>query len=144
MLRETGLGKALLMAFLMAVGISLSGCERPADVASRNLSNAADNFEIVRDIKFINGITGDVLLNIVGRCSLGNFDSAGELSVTCADVGGYKKHFLGLSDNVTFIAQQIDVAQVSTFHTRVFFRPQSLIPDIDFQGDMDELTTDTN
>lgn len=122
----------------------LAGCEKPADVASRNLSQAADNFEIARKVSFINGITGDVMLEIQGLCSLGNNDPVNRLTVTCKDGRDFKKHFLGLSDNVTFVAEQLSGADVSTFHHRIMFRPQSLIPDIDFQGSVDELRKDSN
>lgn len=124
---------------LIALG-ALAACEKPADVASRNLSTDADNFRIARRITFINGITGDTMLYIEGMCSLGNYDSKRQLSVTCkTGPDAYKKHFLGLSDNVTYVAEQIDGYDVSTFHSKVMFRPQSLLPDIDFQGDGDEL-----
>ncbi len=110
----------------------LMGCDRDADVASRNLSIAADQFEIQRRITFYNGITGDSLLKIEGLCSLGNNDSRGKLSVTCKDgPSSYKKHFLGLSDNVTFIAEQIDGYAASPYHYKVIFKPDVLIPDID-------------
>ena len=61
----------------------LSGCSSDADIASHNVSKAADNFEIQRRIIFVNGITDKYLLVIEGRCSLGNFDAERELSVTC-------------------------------------------------------------
>ncbi len=133
--------KALFGTIAAAVAlITLTGCDRPADVASRNLSNAADNFEVMRRVVFYNGITGDYILNIEGLCSLGNSDTAGRLTVTCkTGPDNYKKHFLGLSDNVTFFAEQVDSAKVSTFHYRVMFRPQTILPDIDFQGDPSEL-----
>ncbi len=125
--------------------LALAACEQPADVASRNLSTAADNFEIMRRVVFYNGITGDYILSIEGLCSLGNSDSAGKLTVTCKDgPNSFKKHFLGLSDNVTFFAEQIEAANVSTYHYRVVFRPQEIMPDVDFQGDASELLGATN
>lgn len=129
------------LGIVASIAFALSACDdRPADVASRNLSMAADNFEIVRRIVFYNGITDSYILTIEGLCSLGNFDSAGQLSVTCkTGPSTYKKHFLGLSDNVTFFAEQLEVADVSTFHYRVMFRPQTIIPDVDFQSDAREL-----
>ena len=128
-----------LFAILIMLPL-LAACERDADVASRNLSKAADMFEINRRIVFYNGITGDYILTIEGRCSLGNFDSAGQLSVTCkTGSSAYKKHFLGLSDNVTFFAEQLEVADVSVYHHRIIFKPQVIIPDVDFRGDVDEL-----
>ena len=118
----------------------LAGCQADADVASRNLSKAADMFEINRRIVFYNGITGEYMLTIEGLCSLGNYDSAGTLSVTCkTGPTNFKKHFLGLSDNVTYFVEQMEPAQASVFHYRVVFKPQIIVPDIDFRGDAKEL-----
>ena len=122
----------LVLVVLIVLVVSLGGCGLEADVASVNLSKAADSFEINRRIVFYNGITGEYILVIEGLCSLGNFDSDGELSVTCK-VGDseYKKHFLGLSDNVTFFAEQLESLNVDTYHYRVIFRPQTIIPAIE-------------
>ena len=117
----------------------LAGCS-DADLASRNLSKAADMFEVNRRIVFYNGITGGYMLTIEGLCSLGNKDAAGTLSVTCkTGPTSFKKHFLGLSDNVTYFVEQMEPAQASVFHYRVVFKPQVIVPDIDFRGDVKEL-----
>lgn len=134
--------KRLLLALTMFSAIFLTACARDADVASRNLSAAADMFEINRRVVFYNGITDTYILQVEGRCSLGNHDSQGRMSVTCK-VGekAYKKHYLGLSDNVTFFAEQIDVADVSVYHYRVVFKPQIIIPEVDVRGSARDLTT---
>lgn len=132
--------KSLLALFAIASLSMLAGCEKPADVASRNLSVAADNFEISRRVVFFNGITDSYLLSIEGLCSLGNYDAARELTVTCkTSASTYKKHFLGLSDNVSFFVEQLEPAAVGTYHYRVMFQPQTIIPDIDFRGNVNEL-----
>lgn len=132
--------KIAIAAGVVAGALLLSACERDADVASRNLSIAADMFEIDRRVVFYNGITGEYILTLEGRCSLGNYDKSSELTVTCkTGPAEYKKHFLGLSDNVTFFAEQIESRDVSTYHYRVTFKPQSILPDVDFRGDADEL-----
>lgn len=135
------------IAFTTAALVSLAtltACN-DADVASRNLSKAADNFEINRRVVFYNGITADYILTIEGLCSLGNNDGPKELTVTCkTGPSEYKKHFLGLSDNVTFFAEQLDGANVSAYHYRVVFKPQTIIPDIDFRGDAGELMQNRN
>lgn len=136
--------KYLLLGLCVAALGVVAACERPADVASRNLSMAADNFEIARRISFVNGITGDVLLVTEGLCSIGNDNSSTQMSITCKTEHGYVKNFLGLSDNVFYISEQLEGVDVSTFHYRTVFRPQSLIPDIDFQGDMNELLNPSN
>lgn len=127
--------KKILAVFTAFVAIALigAGCT-DADVASHNLSKAADQFEINRRIVFYNGITGDYMLTIEGRCSLGNYDTLKELSVTCkTGSDNYKKHFLGLSDNVTYFVEQVDGANVSEHHYRVIFKPSVIIPDIDLE-----------
>lgn len=120
-----------LILTLCAVA-ALAGCQKDADVASHNISVAADNFQISRRIVFYNGITGDYMLSIEGLCSLGNADKAGELSVTCkTGPSSYKKHFLGLSDNVTYFVEQMEAADVSTYHYKVVFKPSVIVPDIE-------------
>lgn len=121
--------KKLLAPIIAAT--ALIGCT-DADIASRNLSKAADQFEVNRRVVFYNGITGEYILAIEGLCSLGNSDATGKLSVTCkTGSDAYKKHFLGLSDNVTFFAEQIEPVKASAYHYRVIFKPQAIVPDID-------------
>lgn len=125
--------KVIATAAILAT-VLLAGCGREADVASRNLSTAADQFEINRRIVFYNGITGEYMLTIEGLCSLGNQDAQRQLSVTCkTSPTAYKKHFLGLSDNVTYFLEQMEPAKVSTYHYRVIFKPSVIIPDIELK-----------
>ena len=123
------------LVIFVAVVAALTGCSRDADIASRNLSNAADMFEINRRVVFYNGINGEYMLTVEGLCSLGNNDKSHQLSITCK-VGptSYKKHFLGLSDNVTYFVEQLEASKASAYHYRVIFKPQSVIPDIDFRA----------
>jgi hypothetical protein len=88
-------------------------------------------FHINRRIVFYNGINGEYILVIEGFCSLGNQDPQGELSVTCKTGDNeYKKHFLGLSDNVTYFSEQVDSAGVDPNHYEVIFKPAAIVPDI--------------
>lgn len=126
--------KMITCLFVLLSALLLTGCENPADVASKNLSKAADNFEVPRRVVFYNGITGEYILTIEGFCSRGNYDSAKEVTITCkTGPGVYKKHFLGVSDNVTFFIEQMEAANVSTDHYRVTFKPSLIIPDIRVQ-----------
>ncbi|ASR77173.1 site-specific recombination directionality factor RDF [Mycobacterium phage MyraDee] len=120
--------KIIAAAALALAGATLVGCSTDADVASRNLSQAADNFEVNRRIVFFNGITDRYLLTIEGRCSI--TPDNGKLDVTCKRGGEFKKHFLGLSDNVSYFVEQVDGANVSDDFYRVTFKPQSIVPDI--------------
>lgn len=118
---------AVLGAAILA---AVAGCN-DADVASRNLSTAADNFEINRRVVFYNGITGDYILTIEGLCSKGNDDTDKKMTITCkVGPGQYKKHYLGLSDNVTYFMEQIDAAPADVYHYKVVFKPSVIVPDI--------------
>ena len=110
--------KKLLFVFIGSL-LAITGCS-DASVASNNLSKAADMFELERRIVFYNGINGEYILTIEGKCSVKS--NAKQLAVTCK-VGRneFKKHYLGLSDNVTFFSEQIDSASVSTYRYRVIF-----------------------
>ena len=127
------------IAIAAIAALSLGSCS-DADIASRNLSKSADMFEVNRRVVFYNGITNQYILVIEGLCSLGNHDSSRELTVTCkTGPEAYKKHFLGLSDNVTYFAEQLEAQDVSVYHYRVIFKPQTIVPDVDFRGDTREL-----
>jgi hypothetical protein len=130
--------KTRIAMLALLVLLLVAGCS-DADVASENLSRAADQFEIMRRVVFYNGITGDYILSIEGLCALGNNDATGELSVTCKTADGeYKKHFLGLSDNVTYFAEQLDPSVVDVYHYRVIFKPETILPDIDLETSFDK------
>lgn len=122
------------LLLILSALVALAGCQSDADIASHNVSKAADNFEVARRVIFYNGITGDYMLTIEGYCSLGNNDTGRKLSVTCkTGPGVYKKHFLGLSDNVTFFVEQLEAKNVSTSFYRVVFKPSTIIPDIEIR-----------
>jgi len=127
--------KQNLTACILALSVAfLAGCDNDARVASRNLSQAADNFEVNRRIVFYNGITGDYMLSLEGRCSF-DASTARKLDVTCkTGPKEYKKHSLGLSDNVTYFSEQLQGTDVSVYHYRVIFKPQVIIPDVDVKG----------
>jgi hypothetical protein len=110
-----------------------TGCTQEADVASYNVSQAAHSFEIFRRVVFYNGITGDYILEIRAYCSVTQEDD-GRLSVIIkTDDGEYLKHYLGLSDNVTYFCEQLHPKKVSDKHYRVVFKPSVIIPDIKIQ-----------
>jgi hypothetical protein len=119
----------LLISFAILFSI---GCRTDANVASYNLAQAAEQFEIDRRIIFFNGITDKYLLSIVGRCSLE--DQRSQLEVTCKlGPNKYKKHHLGLSDNVSYFSEQLESTNVDVYRYRVIFRPSVIIPDIELK-----------
>jgi hypothetical protein len=125
----------VLAGIVLVATMTLTACgPSQADVAAKNISKAAEQFEVPRTIVGINGITDKYLWEVTGYCSVETSSSglSGALEVTCKIANHkFKKLFFGLSDNVTYVVQQIDPIDVSTSHYRVLFRPGTIVPDFD-------------
>ena len=126
----------IVMLSMLAV-LMLCGCT-DADIASHNISRKSDFFEIPRRVIFYNGITNEYILDIEWYCSLWWWSSQtnvwyNEIYVICKDWDWYKKHFLWLSDNVTYIVEQIDSANVSKDHYKIYFKPSVIVPSIEMK-----------
>lgn len=120
----------MLMVFMSL--FMLSACT-DAEVASRNLSKDADNFKIERRVIFYNGITGEYLLSIQGLCAL-EASEGRKVSITCkVNQTDYKKHYLGLSDNVTYFIEQLEPSKTSASRYKVIFKPSVILPDIELR-----------
>jgi hypothetical protein len=122
--------------FLFGMALALvAGCTSDADRVSQNTTTAADNFEILRRVVFYNGITGEYLLEVTGLCSIGNAATGKNGMYVLCKTGPttYKKHFLGLSDNVTFFVEQLEPNKADAFHYRVIFKPANIIPDLEMK-----------
>ena len=129
------IGKKIgLVVLAGAVVLPLAACQSDADTVSKNISTDADQFKVERRIVFYNGITGAYILDLQGMCSLGNDDPAYRLSVTCkTGDNSYEKHYLGLSQNVTYFAQQLASVPESKYHETVVFKPTSILPNIELE-----------
>lgn len=134
-MRKSRIGRvltALGVGAILALTLSAGACDSDADVASENLSKDAEDFKIIRRVVFYNSITDTYILTIEGRCSV---EPGATFTVTCkigdGNAAKYKKHFLGPADNVLWFAEQLDATNVSTSHYKVFFKPSTLVPDVD-------------
>ena len=120
---------ALVVVGLAAMASACGGSS--ASVASANLSQKADDFQIERRIVFYNGITDRYMFTVEGRCSIKSDNTDHQLEVTCkTGPKEYKKHFLGLSDNVTYFVEQTQEAEVDVYHYAVLFKPETIVPDV--------------
>lgn len=123
---------AVILATTAVFG--MAACSTDAEVASENLSKAADQFEVARHIVFVNGVTDEYLLEVSGFCSVQPDVADSQLEVTCKateDERGFVKHFFGISDNTPYFVEQISPVDVSTSRPRVIFKPEALIPNVD-------------
>lgn len=121
--------KKMMCVVLLICIAFITGCSTDATVVSRNISLEAGMFKIDRRIIFYNGITGEYILTIEGKCQV---EHGNKLAVTCkTGEDEYKKHYLGLSDNVTYFSEQVASSDVSAYRYKVIFKPSVIIPDID-------------
>lgn len=120
--------KKILVGVVLAV-LFLSGC-REAERVSYNISLEADNFNTIRQITVINCIKGDVLFQMTGKMSINADTTDNQLEVTVEDeYGRYRKHFIGLSDNVTYVVEDItDTNKISEYRYTLNFNPKMWIP----------------
>lgn len=125
--------KKIICVLLVSMMI-LSGCQVEADRVNYNLTQEADNFNVIRQITVINCLKGDVLFQMTGKMSITADTQDNQLEVIVEDENGkYKKHFIGLSDNVTYVIEDItDDTDVSKYHYTLNYNPKMWIPyDVD-------------
>lgn len=118
----------LLSLIIIFTGATLTGCTE-ADRVSQNLSQQADNFNVVRQLTVINCIQGDTIFQMTGRMSITADTSDNQLEILVEDENGnYQKHFVGLSDNVTYTVEQLTGVNVNQYKYTLNFNPKMWIP----------------
>lgn len=121
--------KIFLMVLTLITFLALSGCNE-AERVSYNLSQQADNFNIVRRVTVIDCITGDIMFDMSGKMSIKSDNVDHQLEITVEDDGHYMKHFIGLSDNVTYIVEDLNLGdnEVNKYRYTLNFNPNMWAP----------------
>ena len=118
--------------------LALTGCNDDATVARHNMTKAADNFELMRRIVFYNVRLGQNVVTVEGKCSIEYGNDRTEYICKVGD-GKFIRNFLSDSNDIVAIVEQMDSVPVNVYHFRRTFKPQTIIPDIDFRGSSGEL-----
>lgn len=108
-----------------------TGCDDEVNRVQYNISREADNFNIVRRVTVIDCITGDVLFQMSGRMSINADTMDDQLEIYVEDTdGSYQKHIIGLSDNVTYVVEDLNLGanDVSRYRYTINFNPNMWIP----------------
>lgn len=123
--------KLKIVAFAAVLAASLTACSTQAERVSYNLSQEADNFNDIRQITVINCLQGDVLFQMTGKMSITADTADNQLEIVVEDERGeYKKHFIGLSDNVTYVVEDITAGDVNQYKYTLNFNPKMWLPEI--------------
>lgn len=119
----------LTIIFIISVMLVFTACGNEASRVSGNLSLEADNFNVVRQVTVIDCITGDVLFQMTGKISITADTADNQLEITVEDENGkYQKHFIGLSDNVTYVVEQLRTENVDKYKYTLNYNPKMWIP----------------
>lgn len=123
------IGMAVICSLVAGTAAVLSGCTQ-AERANYNISKQADNFNIVRRVTVIDCITGDVLFQMSGKLSIYADTTDDQLEITVEDNGTYQKHIIGLSDNVTYVVEDLNLGanEVSNYQYQINFNPKMWLP----------------
>lgn len=116
------------MLFVVLILMLLTGCSQ-ADVVSNNLSKQADNFNVLRRITVINGISDDIMYQMTGKFSLDtdSQDRKIDLIIENED-GSYSKNFIGYSDNTNYIIEDLDTNYVEKYKFTINYNPKMWVP----------------
>lgn len=123
----------LFILAVLVAALSVAGCESAADKVSTNIGKDCEQFKCQRRIIAVNGITDKVLFSVEGRCSIEkDEDLNGTLTLICKQAPHkYYKHFIGISDNVTFVSTQLEPLDESEYRTKILFKPENIVPNVD-------------
>lgn len=120
--------KKVIVIIACVVIMTLAGCSESARV-SYNLSKEADNFNVIRQLTVINCIEGDVLFQMTGKMSITADRADNQLEIIVENENGkYEKHFVGLSDNVTYVVEDMGESKVNKYKYTLNFNPKMWIP----------------
>lgn len=127
--------KIFAVLFVVVMTLGVAGCSSDSEVVTENIKKDAEQFKVIRRVVFMNNITGEYLFQAEGNCSVETNNEAKRLELTCK-VGKdkYKVHYFGLSDNTSYIVEQMEWQEASRYKYKIIFKPESIVPfDIDVE-----------
>jgi len=120
--------RIISIVLMVTMAITIGGCSE-ADRVSQNLSQEADNFNVVRELTVVNCIQGETLFQMTGKMSIKADTADKQLEVTVENSdGSYQKHFIGISDNVTYVIEQKNYKNVDKYQYTLNYNPKMWIP----------------
>lgn len=119
--------RIVILIIVLLLGIGLSGC-RQSDKVSWNVSQEADNFNVMRRVAVINMRTDKVEFECIGRIAV-DTKTKGKLYVMAeTEKGTYKKHIINMTNWNMYVVEDLYGAKVNEYKYEVNYMPESLIP----------------
>ena len=119
----------VMVAIVVMLMVSMTGCVDQATIVSNNVSKEADNFNVTRRLTVINTRTDKCLLQMTGKISIEDVtDGIAVLVEVDRDKGIYQKHWVYLNENTMYTVEDLNGVGVSKYAYELEFMPQELVP----------------
>lgn len=119
----------VMVAVVVMLMVSMTGCVDQATIVSNNVSKEADNFNVVRRLTVINTRTDKCLLQMTGKISIEDvIDGIAVLVEVDREKGIYQKHWVYLNENTMYTVEDLNGVSVSKYAYELEFMPQELVP----------------
>ena len=118
---------AVLILFMLI--LSCVGCGTEAERVSYNVSQEADNFNVVRRLTVLNARSDKPMFELIGNFSIEVDNNDNQLEVVCeTGRNEYKKHFVALNEYTMYVVEDIGGADVNKYRYEVNFLPEMILP----------------
>lgn len=118
--------KLLVTISLCAMLFILASCTQAENVR-HNLRREADDFNVRRRITVLNTRTDTPMMQITGLISI-DTDSDGDLNITIEKAPNeYVLNYAHLSQDTTYIVEQIETKEVNKYQYDIKFYPAQLV-----------------
>lgn len=119
--------KRVVLVLIMVVMVAVLASCTESDRVRHNLKREADDFNVRRRITVLNTRTDKPMMQITGLLSI-NLDDDGDLNITIEKAPGeYVLNYAHLSQDTTYIVEQIETKEVSKYQYEIIFYPKSLV-----------------
>lgn len=118
--------KILTCVLLVSVLFVISAC-RTSEKVTYNLRREADEFNVRRRITVLNTRTDTPMMQITGLLAI-DVDDDGDLNIAIEkSPGEYVLNYAHLSQDTTYIVEQIETKEVSKYKYEIIFYPENLV-----------------
>lgn len=121
-MKKFGIAMVMVVAMVLVVGC------RQSEKVSYNVSQEADNFNVVRRVVVTNVRTDKVMFEVIGRISLDTSNSEKLVVIAETGDGVYKKHFVNMTTWNMYVVEDLEGAKVNEYKYEVNYMPESIIP----------------
>ena len=118
--------KIFAIILFSVLAVLLSACTQ-ADIVQYNLRREAEDFNIRRRITVLNTRTDKAMMQITGLLSIST-DDDGDLNITIQKAPGeFVLNYAHLSNDTTYMVEQIETMEVNKYQYEIIFYPKQLI-----------------